>query len=114
MSLVVVGSMAFDAIAVVVHPASKNYLFTMPELKQILKGNFKNNLIPVFDGLNATSTVRYIIDSVLRGDTLTKTALAAKNSEEVIKYVSTHPEAVGFIGVSWIGNKDDEQQQAFH
>jgi len=106
-------SLAFDAIAVVVHPASKNYLFTMPELKQILKGNFKNNLIPVFDGLNATSTVRYIIDSVLRGDSLTSKALAAKSSEEVINYVSNHPEAVGFIGVSWIGDKDDAEQQRF-
>ena len=106
-------SLAFDAIAVVVHPESKNYLFTIPELKQILKGNFKKNLIPVFDGLNATSTVRYIIDSVLHGDILTSKALAAKNSEEVINYVSNHPEAVGFIGVSWIGDKDDAQQQSF-
>jgi phosphate transport system substrate-binding protein len=106
-------SLAYDAITVIVHPEAKDVLFTMGQLKEILKGNFKKNLIPVFDGLNATSTVRFIIDSVLRGDTLTKTALAAKGSEEVIKYVSTHPEAVGFIGVSWIGNKDDEQQQSF-
>ena len=106
-------SLAFDAIAVVVHPKAEDHLFTMAELKEILRGKFRKNLIPVFDGLKATSTVRYIVDSVLRGDSLTNKALAAKSSEEVIKYVSTHPEAVGFIGVSWIGNKEDEQQQSF-
>jgi phosphate transport system substrate-binding protein len=106
-------SLAFDAIAVIVHPDATNHLFTMAELKEIIQGKFRENLIPVFDGLKATSTVRYIVDSVLRGDSLTPKALAAKSSEEVINYVSTHPEAVGFIGVSWIGNKDDEQQQSF-
>jgi phosphate transport system substrate-binding protein len=106
-------SLAYDAIAVIVHPAAKDSLFTMNELREILQGKFKKNLIPVFDGLNATSTVRFIIDSVLHGDTLTRNALAAKSSEEVINYVSRHSEAVGFIGVSWIGDKDDEQQQSF-
>jgi phosphate transport system substrate-binding protein len=106
-------SLAYDAIAVIVHPAAKDSLFTMNELKEILQGKFRKNLIPVFDGLHATSTVRFIIDSVLRGDSLTRNALAAKSSEEVINYVSSHKEAVGFIGVSWIGDKDDEQQRSF-
>ncbi len=105
--------LAFDAIAVIVHPEQENTRFTVNELKQILQGSFKKNLIPVFDGLKATSTVRFIIDSVLRGDSLTSKALAARSSEEVIDYVSKNPDAVGFIGVSWIGNKDDEQQQSF-
>lgn len=106
-------SLAYDAIAVIVHPDAKEQLFTMKELREILTGKFKKNLIPVFDGLKATSTVRFIVDSVLRGDSLTDKALAAKSSEEVINYVSKNPQAVGFIGVSWIGNKDDEQQQSF-
>jgi phosphate transport system substrate-binding protein len=106
-------SLAFDAIAVIVHPDAKEQLFTMTELREILTGKFKKNLIPVFDGLKATSTVRFIVDTVLRGDNLTDKALAAKNSEEVINYVANNPMAVGFIGVSWIGNKEDEQQQSF-
>jgi phosphate transport system substrate-binding protein len=104
---------AYDAVAVIVHPSSPDHLFTMKEIGEILTGRFKKNLIPVFDGLKATSTVRFIVDSVLRGDTLTSGALAAKTSEEVVNYVARTPNAVGFIGVSWIGNKDDEQQQSF-
>ena len=39
--------------------------------------------------------------------------MAARSSEEVVDYVSKNPSAIGFIGVSWIGNKDDEKQQSF-
>ena len=104
---------AHDAIAVILHPDEENYRFTMKDIRDILQGTFKKNLIPVFDGLKATSTVRFIVDSVLRGDTLTSKALAARSSEEVIDYVSKNPAAVGFVGVSWIGNKDDPKQQSF-
>src|SRR5688572_20494587 len=48
---------ARDAIAVIVNPVSPDSLFTMPELIQVLKGSFSRNLIPVFDGVKATSTV---------------------------------------------------------
>lgn len=105
---------AKDAIAVIVHPSSRDSLFTMSEIRQILTGNFKRNLIPVFDGTKATSTIRFIVDSVLRdGDSLSRKALAAKSSEGVIDYVASHPDAVGFIGVSWVGNKDDDEQISF-
>lgn len=104
---------AYDAIAVIVNPGAPDSLFTMEELKQILTGSFKKNLIPVFDGLNATSTIRFIIDSVLNGAALTSKAEAAKNSEEVIDYISRTPGAIGFLGVNWIGNKEDSTQLSF-
>jgi len=105
--------MAYDAIAVITHPDEEIHRFTMKDIREILQGKFRENLIPVFDGLKATSTVRFIVDSVLHGDTLTSKALAARSSEAVVDYVSKNPAAIGFIGVSWIGNKDDTQQQSF-
>jgi len=105
--------MAYDAVAVIIHPDEEIHRFTMNEIKDILQGKFRKNLIPVFDGLKATSTVRFIVDSVLAGDSLTSKALAARSSEAVVDYVSKNPDAIGFIGVSWIGNKDDKQQQSF-
>jgi phosphate transport system substrate-binding protein len=104
---------ARDAIAVIVHPDAPDSLFTMDELKEVLTGKFKKNLIPVFDGVQATSTVRFIVDSVLHNDSLTPKAMAATTSQDVINYVAGHPDAVGFIGVSWIGNKDDADQLSF-
>jgi phosphate transport system substrate-binding protein len=104
---------ARDAIAVIVNPQSPDSLFTMNEIKAILKGNFSKKLIPVFDGVQATSTVRFIVDSVLRSDSLSPQTMAARTSEGVIDYVANHPEAIGFIGVSWVGNQDDAQQVSF-
>ena len=104
---------ARDGIAVIVNPKAPDSLFRMNDIRQILTGRFKKNLIPVFDGLKATSTVRFIIDSVLRGDTLTSKALAARSSEGVLDYVSKNPNAIGFIGVSWIGNPEDTSQLSF-
>ena len=85
----------------------------MKEIVDLLTGRIGKTLIPVFDGVNATSTVRFIVDSVLRGEKLSEKALAAKNSAGVIDYVSKNTEAVGFIGVSWIGNKEDTLQVSF-
>jgi phosphate transport system substrate-binding protein len=105
--------LAKDAVAVIVNPSSQDTLLDMGQIYQILTGKFSKNLIPIFDGTRATSTVRFIIDSVLHGDTLTSKAMAAKSSEGVIDYVSKNPDAVGFIGVSWIGNHDDSTQLSF-
>ncbi len=104
---------ARDAVAVIVSPESEDSLFTMDEIRQILTGNFKKDLIPVFDGVQATSTVRYIVDSVLKTEAITPKAVAARTSVGVIDHVAKNPNAIGFIGVSWIGNKEDEQQLSF-
>jgi len=104
---------ARDAIAVLLNKEAKDTLFTVNEVKDILTGRFKKNLIPVFDGLKATSTVRFIVDSVLKGDTLTPRTVAGKTSEEVIDYVSKTADAIGFIGVNWIGNPEDSTQLSF-
>ncbi len=104
---------ARDAVAVIVNPQSEDSLFTMGEIKEILTGKFKKDLIPVFDGVQATSTVRYIVDSVLKSEPITPKAVAARTSVGVIDHVAKNPNTIGFIGVSWIGNKEDEQQLSF-
>ena len=51
-----------------------------------------------------------MLDSVLRGEPLGKNVVAAASSEEVISYVAKAKNAVGFLGISWIGNGDDSAQ----
>ena len=106
-------TIAYDAIAVIIHPSSEDSLITMEYIKDILTGKAKKKVIPVFDGLKATSTVRYIIDSVLNGAMMSPEVVAAESSEGVIDYVSKTKEAVGFIGVSWIGNPEDSTHLSF-
>ena len=49
------------------------------KIKNILEG--KENITAIMDGKNATSTVRYLQDSVLRGSTFGKNVVAANGSE---------------------------------
>jgi phosphate transport system substrate-binding protein len=104
---------ARDLIAVIVNPAAKDSFFNMQEITDLLTGNSKKNLIPVFDGTRATSTVRFMLDSVLRGKSFGKNVVAAQSSVEVVNYVSKTPDAVGFVGYGWVGNSDDTSQLSY-
>ena len=102
--------LAFDAIALIVHPSSHDTSFSKEELKQILTGKKKGFQV-VFDGLKATSTIRYIRDSLLQGEPFDSSVMAAKDSREVIRYVAEHPGSLGLVGVSWLGNPDDSSRE---
>ncbi len=105
--------LAYDAIAVIVNRNGKDSLFTMMDLRNILNGSSKKNFKIVVDGKQSTSTVRYLIDSVLLGDTLSKKIMAGKNSNDVLDFVSNNEDAIGFIGLSWIGNPEDLDQLTY-
>jgi phosphate transport system substrate-binding protein len=100
--------LAYDAVAVIVNNSAKDSIFEMKDIQAMLDGSDSFHL-PVMDGKSATSTVRYCMDSILRGKPLSKRVTAARSSEEVISYVASTPRAVGFIGVSWIGEGDPNQ-----
>ncbi len=102
--------LATDAIAVIVNAESTDTIFSVQRLKSILTGGEKNRQV-VFDGLSATSTVRFAIDSILGGKTFDTTVVqAVKSSSEVLDYIASAKNAIGFVGVSWIGNPEDSSQ----
>ncbi len=102
---------ATDAIAIIVNSSSNDTLFTMDRLKQQLTGKWSSKQTVVFDGLSATSSVRFAMDSIVRGAPFdTAVVRAVKNSKEVLNYVALHPDAIGMVGFSWIGNPEDTAQ----
>jgi phosphate transport system substrate-binding protein len=102
---------AADAIAVVVNTKSTDTTFTLSQLQQLLSGEANNNKKIVFDGLTATSAVRFAIDSILKGKKFDSNKVqAAKSSWDVLNYVAGDENAIGFVGISWIGNPEDTAQ----
>jgi len=95
------GVLAYDAIAVIVNKHSKDSIFEIKDLQDMLSGADEKHQ-PVMDGVTATSTVRYAKDSLLGGKPLGKNVQAARSSQEVIDYVANNPRAVGFVGAGWI------------
>jgi phosphate transport system substrate-binding protein len=104
-------NIANDAITVIVNSKSNDTLFTLERLRNQLSGKTNREQKIVFDGLNATSTVRFVMDSILKGEKFdTSVVQAVKTSQQVIDYVSKTENAVGFVGISWVGNPEDSAQ----
>jgi phosphate transport system substrate-binding protein len=105
------GILAHDAVALVVNRNAPDSVFTKKDVADLLAGKSKLPYQLVFDGVKATSTVRYAIDSILKGATLNLSGVtAAKTSREVVEYIAANTGYIGFVGVSWIGNPEDSSQ----
>ena len=101
-------NVAFDAVDVIINRESNDSIFTINDLKDILSG--KKNITAVMDGNNATSTVRYLQDSLLRGTPFGKNVVASNGSNAVIETIKQNKNAIGFVGSSWVGNEDEPKQ----
>lgn len=103
--------LATDAIAIIVNQHSNDTIFTLDRLQKQLAGLMGKKEQIIFDGLNATSTVRFAIDSILKGKKFdTGVVRAVNNSKAVLDYVAANENAIGLVGISWIGNPEDTAQ----
>jgi phosphate transport system substrate-binding protein len=97
-----------DAIAFIVPKGAKSE-FTQTEFVKILNGQSSYQF--VFDNQNS-SVVRYVQDSILKGQAMSKNNFAAKNTADLIKYISTNQNAIGAIGVASISDDTDSSYAA--
>lgn len=114
---------ATDGIALIVNKQNPDSLISVSTLKQILTGKITRwdqlnsrtklgDLMLVFDHTNS-STVRFAVDSICQGDSLRGNLSALQTNAAVIDYVEKTPNAIGVIGVSWVGDKSDSTQLSF-
>jgi phosphate transport system substrate-binding protein len=102
---------AWDAITIVTNKNNSDTTFTLESLKQLLQGKAPVKKKVVFDGLSATSSVRFAVDSILHGGNFdTSVVKAVNNSKEVLEYIASDTGAIGLVGISWIGNPEDTAQ----
>jgi phosphate transport system substrate-binding protein len=116
--------LATDGIALIINNSNSDTLISVVNLRRILTGKVKNwsEIYPksklggfkvVFDNPNS-STVRYAIDSICIGDSISKELNAQKTNAEVINYVSKTPNAIGVIAVNWLDNVNDTTNLSFN
>lgn len=116
--------LAVDGLALIVNRSNPDSLLSVHDFRRILTGEAKQwkDIYPdsrleeiqvVFDNKNS-STVRFAIDSVCEGKPLTAENVSAlKTNEQVIDFVSKTPNAIGVIGVNWLGNRKDTTNLTF-
>ncbi len=102
------GILAYNAVAVLVSKSATDSLFTLDELRKRLSGLSDKKV--VMDGNNLTGVVRFLKDSLVKEGALGKNVMAANGSKEVIDYIATHADAIGFVGMNWIGDGYDPAQ----
>lgn len=109
--------LATDALALIVNRQNPDSLISLMELRAILQGELKEwqqlkgrqsrgRIQLVFDNPNS-SAVRFAIDSVCGGKPLDQSLFAQRENADVISYVAKNRNAIGVIGVSWVGDRRD-------
>lgn len=116
--------LATDGLALIVNRANPDSLLSVRDFRRILTGEVKNwkevnpdsrlkGIHMVFDNKNS-STVRFAIDSICGGKPLAEGNVSAlKTNQQVIDYVAKNPDAMGVIGVNWLGNRSDTTNLSF-
>lgn len=105
-----VNRFAVDAVTLIVNGKSNDTLITVSQIKQMLSGKLYTNRSIVFDNPNS-SLVRYL--KAFSGDELKqKNIYALKSNKDVITYVSTHENAIGIVGFSWLDDPDKDYADA--
>lgn len=114
---------AVDGIALITNVENTDSLISMSTLKQIMTGKIDSwkqinpnskydNIAVVFDNANS-STVRFVKDSINRGEPLAVNLRAQDNNKAVIDYVARTPNSMGVIGVNWVSNPRDTTNLSF-
>ena len=99
-------ALAGDGIAVILNKEAPETELDVNSLKGILTGEYKTKYTVVFDN-QGSSTVRFITDSLLKTEKLGSNVFAAKGNKAVIDYVSKNPNAIGFVGMSYVYANED-------
>lgn len=105
--------MAWDAIAIVTNITNQDSLFSNDRLRQLLTSSQSTDPQIIVDGSNATSTVRYLNDSLLNGTAFGQNVVAANGNQDVLNYIAAHPAAVGIVGMGWIGEDGTDAKKFF-
>ena len=116
--------LATDGLALIVNRANPDSLLSVRDFRRILTGEVKNwkevnpnsrlkGIQVVFDNKNS-STVRFAMDSICGGKELAEGNVSAlKTNQQVIDYVANNPDAMGVVGVNWLGNRSDTTNLSF-
>ncbi len=114
---------ASDGLAFIVNRANPDTTIYTAQIEDILAGNlktwdkvtrndFSGDISLVADN-TSSSAVRYISETINAGKPLPANMYAQQNNEAVIQYVTTHPHALGIIGVNWVSDTHDPKMQGF-
>jgi phosphate transport system substrate-binding protein len=105
-----------DAVVLLVNKNNPDSLFTIAQIRdiisgkdslwsQIREGSTLGRINVVFDN-PASSNLHYLTDTLVPGQKLGKNCFAVNTNDSVVAYVNHNPNAIGVVGLNWLGDKD--------
>lgn len=98
--------LALDDIIIIVHPQNPIGTITVEQLRKIYTDsltnwkeiNGNNSTIQYVSRKQGSGSLQYFKENVLKGANMGSKAVVLEGMKEIIDYVSTNPNAIGFIG----------------
>lgn len=113
--------LAYDAIALIVHPENKLKGLTVDQISEILSGKItdwsqldnsvKTGTIQLFFDSESSGVIRYLNDKLNLNKKVTGDIAFAGDSPKVIEMVASNPSAIGFVGFNWLSESDNTRVQ---
>ncbi|MCC8146285.1 MAG: substrate-binding domain-containing protein [Bacteroidales bacterium] len=105
---------AFDGVAVIMNRANPDSIIGLPSLRKILTGEItewsqiypesRYGTIRTIFNNTESGVLRYVADSLLRGESRSSNLYALANNAEVIQRVAEMPNSIGIVGVNIFSN----------
>ncbi|MHC1736719.1 MAG: PstS family phosphate ABC transporter substrate-binding protein [Ignavibacteriaceae bacterium] len=114
---------AYDGITLITNKRNRDTLLTYDNLLKILNGDIRNwnqlnvkshnsGIKLIFDSKNS-GIIRYLFEKAGIKSLSGTNSYSLNSNQEVLDYVANHPDAIGFISISWISDRDDTTQLSF-
>ena len=110
-------TIAFDGIAIINNQVNADSIIGLPVLKKILTGeitewsqinpNTKYGTIRVIFNNKESGVLRYVADSILRGEANSPNLYALNSNTEVLEKVAEMPNSIGIIGVNILSDENN-------
>ena len=98
--------LAYDADALVVNRSADDSTFSIEQLRKIMTDTVPGKYQVLLDGDDATSTVRFLMDSITGGKSFGVNVRGTSGSADVLRLVAENKNAIGFVGTSWVLGSD--------
>src|SRR5690606_2095519 len=92
----------YDADALIVNRDAQDSTFSIEQLKDLMTDTVASKYQVLLDGDNATSSVRFLLDSITGDQGFGVNVKGAKGSKDVLDNVASDKNVIGFVGSSWI------------
>lgn len=109
--------LAFDAVAVVVHPENKTIALTTKQISEILAGeivdwnqingsDLSGGIKQIFDD-EASGIIRSLNDSLHLNKKISGDIYFAGNSKNLLEQIAADPTGIGFVGYNWLSETEN-------